>query len=75
MYVRTNLEAPCPTAACLHRCADFVILNKADMMNPAMMDSLTAIVESLNPLAQVREGSAFGVDIDRKIWGNWGVWS
>ena len=35
------------------RCADYVVLNKTDLMNQATVGSLTAIVESLNPLAQV----------------------
>ena len=33
--------------------ADYVVLNKVDMMNAATLDSLQAIVASLNPLAQV----------------------
>lgn len=31
-----------------------MVLNKIDMLNQPTLDSLTAIVESLNPLAQVR---------------------
>ena len=37
----------------LCRVADYVVLNKIDMMNGPTVDSLTAIVASLNPLAQV----------------------
>ncbi|PSC76572.1 cobalamin biosynthesis isoform A [Micractinium conductrix] len=33
--------------------ADYVVLNKVDMMNDATMESLRVIVASLNPLAQV----------------------
>ncbi|KAL4424848.1 hypothetical protein ABPG77_011098 [Micractinium sp. CCAP 211/92] len=33
--------------------ADYVVLNKTDMMNAPTMESLQAIVASLNPLAQV----------------------
>lgn len=46
-----DLSRPHP---CTHRVADYVVLNKIDMMNAATVDSLTAIVASLNPLAQVR---------------------
>lgn len=35
------------------RVADYVVLNKVDMMDGPTMDSLSAIVASLNPLAQV----------------------
>jgi G3E family GTPase len=34
-------------------CADFVVLNKGDMLDAPTMDSLKAIVGSLNPLARV----------------------
>lgn len=46
-----NLSRPHTSA---HRVADYVVLNKIDMMNAATVDSLTAIVASLNPLAQVQ---------------------
>jgi hypothetical protein len=36
------------------RVADYVVLNKVDMMNEATMASLEAIIASLNPLAKVR---------------------
>lgn len=35
------------------RCADFVVLNKTDMLDEAQRDELTAIIASLNPLATV----------------------
>eukprot|EP00887_Chlorella_sp_A99_P005800 scaffold1.g5800.t1 len=35
-------------------CADYVILNKCDMLDAATQQSLSAIVGSLNPLAQAR---------------------
>ena len=34
-------------------CADFIVLNKIDMLDPHTLDSLGAIVGSLNPLAKV----------------------
>ena len=34
------------------RCADFVLLNKTDMLAERQLDSLSAIVTSLNPLAK-----------------------
>ena len=40
--------------------ADYVVLNKVDMMNSATLDSLQAIVASLNPLAQVCYGGDGG---------------
>lgn len=51
-------DAHC-TAACTATCflyrrvADYVVLNKVDMMNEATMASLEAIIASLNPLAKV----------------------
>lgn len=34
-------------------CADFIVLNKIDMLDDHTLDSLSAIVSSLNPLARV----------------------
>ena len=48
-----DLSPPCPCPSCCCRVADYVVLNKVDMMNAATLDSLQAIVASLNPLAQV----------------------
>ena len=38
----------------LRRCADFVLLNKIDQLQPGGVDELLQIMRSLNPLAQVR---------------------
>ena len=35
-------------------CADFVLLNKTDMLEPGQVGSLQDIASSLNPLAKVR---------------------
>lgn len=45
---------------CPNRVADYVVLNKIDMMDAATTDSLTAIVASLNPLAQASDGTRRG---------------
>ncbi len=37
------------------RCADFVLLNKVDLLGAENLDSLSAIVSSLNRLAEVRQ--------------------
>lgn len=44
---------PCLSVVC--RCADYVLLNKIDMLGSENLDSLTAIVSSLNRLAEVSE--------------------
>jgi G3E family GTPase len=40
-------------ALALCRCADFVLLNKVDMLKEGDLDSLSQIAASLNPLAKV----------------------
>ena len=40
-------------AVILCRCADFVLLNKTDMMDLGQLDSLKEIIASLNPMARV----------------------
>ena len=35
------------------RCADFVLLNKVDMLQEGQLEGLTQIAASLNPLAKV----------------------
>jgi len=47
--------------------ADYVVLNKIDMMNGPTVDSLTAIVASLNPLAQVG-GLICNVQMEEWLW-------
>ncbi|KAK9846333.1 hypothetical protein WJX81_001781 [Elliptochloris bilobata] len=44
-------------------CADFVLLNKTDMLAERQLDSLAAIVTSLNPLAKVIPCEQARVDI------------
>ena len=46
---KLSFAPPCPGG----RCADFVLLNKTDMLAERQLDSLAAIVASLNPLAKV----------------------
>ena len=36
-----------------YRCADYVLLNKIDQLQPGRLGELTEIMKSLNPLAQV----------------------
>ncbi len=50
-----SLQVALPTRApCCCRCADFVVLNKTDMLSgDAQLEELSAIVASLNPLATV----------------------
>jgi G3E family GTPase len=36
------------------RCADYVVLNKTDLLKTGQMEALQAIVASLNPLATAR---------------------
>ena len=58
-YVRIPTWLPCPASRlCPARVADYVVLNKVDMLGPGTIDSLSAIVASLNPLAQVRAALA-----------------
>lgn len=47
---------------CLSRVADYIVLNKIDLLDTATVESLTAIMASLNPLAQARleEGRNMG---------------
>ena len=40
-------------AASICRCADFVLLNKVDMLQEGQLEGLTQIAASLNPLAKV----------------------
>lgn len=49
-HTHTHTRAP---ASGPRRCADFVILNKTDLLGEAEQEELAAIVASLNPLAQV----------------------
>jgi hypothetical protein len=35
------------------RCADYILLNKTDLLQPNQLESLIEIVSSLNPLAKV----------------------
>ena len=37
----------------MRRCADYVLLNKVDLLGNENLDSLSAIVSSLNRLAEV----------------------
>ena len=46
----------------MSRCADFVVLNKIDQVEgDSSLKELTAIMESLNPLAKVSSGAALVV--------------
>ena len=47
------LKGPLPCLSVVCRCADYVLLNKIDMLGSENLDSLTAIVSSLNRLAEV----------------------
>ena len=48
-------------------CADFVVLNKVDMLEKKVVESLEAIVSSLNPLAKVYTCEHGKVDIDELV--------
>lgn len=45
-------------------CADFVLLNKCDMLGEGVVDSLEAIMTSLNPLAKVFQCEHGRIEID-----------
>lgn len=46
-------------------CADYIVLNKADTMQPGTLGSLAAIMQSLNPLAQVVEAVQGAIPIEQ----------
>lgn len=48
-------------------CADFVVLNKCDMLDTKVVNSLEAIVTSLNPLAKVFACEHGKVEIDQVL--------
>jgi len=48
-------------------CADFIVLNKVDMLEKNVVDSLEAIASSLNPLAQVFACEHGRVDIEELL--------
>ena len=53
---------------CSCRCADFVLLNKMDQLDTEKLASLTEIVRTLNPIAQVQACELGRVDI-RTVFG------
>ena len=48
-------------------CADFIVLNKVDMLEKKVVDGLEAIVSSLNPLARVFTCEQGKVDMDELL--------
>ena len=48
-------------------CADFIVLNKVDMLEKKVVDGLEAIVSSLNPLAKVFTCEHGKVDMDELL--------
>ena len=55
-----TLRVPC-------RCADCVLLNKTDMLAERQLDSLAAIVTSLNPLAKVSPQQHLLADVRKEL--------
>lgn len=49
-----------PTPFLNSRVADYIVLNKIDLLDTATVESLTAIMASLNPLAQARRNAGRG---------------
>jgi G3E family GTPase len=61
-----SIKRPPPPLFFLFRCADFVVLNKTDMLSSSgQLDSLRAIVSSLNPLAEAVACEQGRVPLDR----------